>query len=96
MKVNFNLDNFEVDQINKIVDKYIEQLNKQFGNQIKNVEKYEISLNEKFLKTVVSSNHPSGTTLTGIDPSSSLVNSKLQLWQHPNIFIYGSGSLPRP
>ena len=22
--------------------------------------------------------------------------NKLQLWEHPNIFIYGSGSLPRP
>lgn len=96
LNVNFNLNNLEINQINNIVDKYIEQLNNQFGNQIKNVERYKISLNEKFLKSVVSSNHPSGTTLMGINPSNSLVNNKLQLWQHPNIFIYGSGSLPRP
>ncbi len=96
LEVNFNLVEDEIEQINSLTDLYLDQLSQQFENQILSIDKYNIDADEKFLKSVVSSNHPSGTTPMGTDSSSSVVNSDSQLWDHSNIFVFGSSTLPRP
>ena len=96
LEVNFNLVEDEIKQLNSLTDSYLNQLSEQFGNQIMSIDKYNIDTDEKFLKSVVSSNHPSGTTPMGTGASSSVVNSDSQLWDHSNIFVFGSSTLPRP
>ncbi|MFN9628609.1 MAG: GMC family oxidoreductase [Cyanobacteriota bacterium] len=39
-------------------------------------------------------NHFSGTHIMGSTPSDSVCNSQLQVWDHPNLYVLGSGSMP--
>ncbi|MEB3335085.1 MAG: GMC family oxidoreductase [Cyanobacteriota bacterium] len=39
-------------------------------------------------------NHFSGTHIMGSSPSDSVCNSQLQMWDHPNLYVLGSGSMP--
>lgn len=39
-------------------------------------------------------NHFSGTHIMGSSPADSVCNSQLQVWDHPNLYVLGSGSMP--
>src|SRR5262249_6972626 len=39
-------------------------------------------------------NHLSGTHIMGTDQRNSVVNSYQKAWDHPNLYIVGSGSMP--
>jgi len=39
-------------------------------------------------------NHFSGTHIMGASSADSVCNSHLQSWDHPNLYLLGSGSMP--
>ncbi|EFA71889.1 Probable GMC (Glucose-methanol-choline) oxidoreductase [Raphidiopsis brookii D9] len=39
-------------------------------------------------------NHFSGTHIMGTTPKNSVVDQNLKCWDHPNLYLVGSGSMP--
>tara|TARA_B100000029_G_C17546520_1_gene948635 strand:+ start:37 stop:1374 length:1338 start_codon:yes stop_codon:yes gene_type:complete len=95
MLVDVTLEESEINKIKEIAKTYFDHLSNNYGDLIKKIEPFEIKNTDKFLETVYSANHPSGTTPLGNSSQNSIVNVESQIWGFENIYVFGSSVLPR-
>ncbi len=90
LEVNFYIDDDELNSIEVIINEVIDyfKLNKSFFNY-KNFSKKE------WIKLIETANHPSGTIRMSDNKSDSVVNKFSHIWNHENIFVFGSSTFPR-
>lgn len=92
LEVNFVFEESELESLKLIKNEYISFLEDNYKN-IYIDEKKEF--NRSPMSYIESTNHPCGTTRMSEDKASGVVNKYSQLWNHENIFIYGTSVLTR-
>jgi len=88
--INFIISNEEFENIVEAFHKYLDYFSKNFP-ELK-ISKFNYSI--KNLMDFNTTNHPTGTTRMSLKPSEGVVDKYGRLWNHRNIFIYGSSVFP--
>ena len=94
--VKFNLSQKEISKIEEIAKIHISKFQNEYGKLVKNIKVYDLNLSKEFLDKVETASHPSGSLKMGKNSETSYVDNESRLWEHPNIYVYGSATLPRP
>ena len=89
--VNFIVTKKEFENMTQIASKYIEFFRNSLQQEIK-VKKLNLDY-DKFNK-LKTTNHPSGTTKMANNELEGVVDKYSRLWNHKNIFVYGSSVFP--
>jgi hypothetical protein len=92
LDISWDVSLSDLENINKVGDLFLNELMKLLGNDINIKSNLPITMED--LSNIYDVYHPTGTLRMGNRSSDSIVNSNLQVWEIPNLYLLGTSIFP--